>query len=315
MESVQTFIKEIIGISAVNQAKIFRSLIIILVLWLVKLIIHKILHKQIQDVRNRYIWRKTINYIIAVIGILFVGRIWFQGFQSLATFLGLLSAGIAIAMKEVFVNIAGWLFIILRRPISVGDRIEVDGVRGDIIDERLFQFSMMEIGNWVDAEQSTGRVIHVPNSKVFTSPIANYSKGFQYIWNEISVLITFESDWRKAKNILKKIVTEHSEHLSTSAARKVKEASRKYMIFYTKLSPIVYTSVKESGVMLAMRYLCEPKDRRNSEELMWENILEAFAKEDDIDFAYPTYRIYEHGEKDSGLQDRRYKDPQESKGK
>ena len=296
MESIQTFIKELIGISPIAQAKLFRSIVIIAILWVINLIIHKILNRQIEDVKVRYMWRKTINYIIAMTGILLVGRIWFKGFQSIATFLGLLSAGIAIAMKEVIINMVGWLFIILRRPISVGDRIEVDGVRGDIIDMRLFQFSMMEIGNWVEAEQSTGRVIHVPNSRIFTSPVANYSKGFQYIWNEIKVLITFESDWHKAKNILNDIVDKHSKHLSQSAAKKVREASQKYMIFYSKLSPIVYTSVKKNGVMLTIRYLCDPKDRRNSEELMWENILEAFAKHDDIEFAYPTYRIYQQGE-------------------
>ena len=296
MEAIQTFIKELIGISPVAQAKLFRSIVIIAILWVINLIIHKVLNRQIEDVKVRYMWRKTINYIIAITGILLVGRIWFKGFQSIATFLGLLSAGIAIAMKEVIINMVGWLFIILRRPISVGDRIEVDGVRGDIIDMRLFQFSMMEIGNWIEAEQSTGRVIHVPNSRIFTSPVANYSKGFQYIWNEIKVLITFESDWHKAKNILNDIVDKHSKHLSQSATKKVREASQKYMIFYSKLSPIVYTSVKENGVMLTIRYLCDPKDRRNSEELMWENILEAFAKHDDIEFAYPTYRIYQQGE-------------------
>lgn len=296
MEAIQTFIKELIGISPIAQAKLFRSIVIIAILWVINLIIHKVLNRQIEDVKVRYMWRKTINYIIAITGILLVGRIWFKGFQSIATFLGLLSAGIAIAMKEVIINMVGWLFIILRRPISVGDRIEVDGVRGDIIDMRLFQFSMMEIGNWIEAEQSTGRVIHVPNSRIFTSPVANYSKGFQYIWNEIKVLITFESDWHKAKNILNDIVDKHSKHLSQSAAKKVREASQKYMIFYSKLSPIVYTSVKKNGVMLTIRYLCDPKDRRNSEELMWENILEAFAKHDDIEFAYPTYRIYQQGE-------------------
>jgi len=315
MEQVQTFINEIIGLAKPTQLKILNSIAIILFLWIIKIIIHKILHKQIENAKTRYLWRKATNYILAILGIMVIGRIWFKGFQSITTFLGLLSAGIAIAMKEVIINIAGWLFIIIRRPISVGDRIEVDNVRGDVIDVRIFQFSMMEIGNWVDAEQSTGRVIHIPNSRVFTNSIANYSRGFQYIWNEIRVLITFESDWQKAKKILSTIVKDHTENLSKSAAQKVKEASRKYMIFYNKLSPIVYTSVRESGVMLTMRYLCEPRKRRNTEESIWEDILQVFAKEDDLEFAYPTYRIYEHGESDSGLQDRKHGSQKETREK
>ena len=74
-----------------------------------------------------------------------------------------------------------------------------------LIDLRIFQFTLMEIGNWVDADQSTGRIVHVPNGSVFVTPLANYAKGFQYIWNEIPVLVTFESDWRRAKEILEGI--------------------------------------------------------------------------------------------------------------
>ena len=84
---------------------------------------------------------------------------------------------------------------------------------GDVIDIRLFQFSINEIGNWVDADQSTGRIIHIPNGIVFTEPQANYTAGFQYIWNEIPVLVTFESDWKKAKQILTDIVNHHGVYI------------------------------------------------------------------------------------------------------
>jgi small-conductance mechanosensitive channel len=226
------------------------------------------------------------------IGILLVGRLWFKGFQSVATFLGLLSAGLAIALKDIVGNIAGWLFIIFRRPLEVGDRIQIGEYIGDVIDIRVFQFTLMEIGNWVSAEQSTGRIIHIPNSMVLNQVLANYSKGFQYIWNEIQVLITFESDWKKAKDILHKIAQKHAQHLSKEAEKKVKEASKKFMIFYSTLTPTVYTNVKESGVELTLRYLCEPRQRRSSEQAIWEDILQEFAKYEDIDFAYPTQRFY-----------------------
>jgi small-conductance mechanosensitive channel len=150
----------------------------------------------------------------------------------------------------------------------------------------------MEIGHWVHADQSTGRVIHIPNAQIFTTPLANSTKGFQYIWNELPVLVTFESDWRKAKEILTAIVEAHSSNLSEAAAEQVRKASRKYMIFYSRLTPIVYTSVEDSGVLLTLRYLCDPRRRRGSAEALWEAILDAFADCDDIDFAYPTQRFY-----------------------
>jgi small-conductance mechanosensitive channel len=276
------------------QSKILQSLIAILVLRILHLILVGLIVPRIQDLYIRYRIRKTAGYILVIIGLLIVGRIWVRGFQAMVTYLGLLSAGVAIALRDPLVNLAAWLFIIWRRPFEVGDRIQIGPNAGDVIDMRIFQFTLMEIGNWVGADQSTGRIIHIPNGKVFSEPLANYSKGFQYIWNEIAVLITFESNWRKAKDILSEIGSKHAEELSESAEEKVRRAARRFMIFYTKLTPTVYTSVKDSGVLLTVRYLCEPRRRRGSEEAIWEDILTEFARHEDIDFAYPTRRYYDN---------------------
>ncbi|MCK4258936.1 MAG: mechanosensitive ion channel [Halanaerobiales bacterium] len=174
--------------------------------------------------------------------------------------------------------------------------IQIGDVPGDVIDIRIFAFSIMEIGNWMDADQSTGRIMHIPNSKVLNSNIANFTTGFEYIWNEIPVLVTFESDWEEAKKILLAIANHHTAHLSETVRKRIRQASNKYMIISWKnLTPYVFTSVKEDGILLTIRYLCEPHKRRNSEELIWEDILREFAKVEDIDFAYPTYRIYSKG--------------------
>jgi small-conductance mechanosensitive channel len=280
------------GLSPAIQGKLLISLIAILIVLILRTLILRVVFQRFEDVRVRYRWRKSSAYLAFLFAVLVLGRVWFEGFQSIATFLGLLSAGIAIALKDLFINLAGWVFIMWRRPFEVGDRIQIGGQAGDVIDIRIFQFTLMEIGNWVDADQSTGRVIHVPNGKVFTEAQANYHKGFQYIWNEIPVLITFESNWSRAKDILQQIGIKHAEHLSESAEQRIKEASRKFMIFYTKLSPTVYTCVKDCGVQLTIRYICEPRRRRDSEQAIWEDILKEFVRCPDIDFAYPTQRFY-----------------------
>jgi small-conductance mechanosensitive channel len=146
--------------------------------------------------------------------------------------------------------------------------------------------------NWGDSDQSTGRINHVPTGRVLNDAVANYSKGFQFIWDEVPVLVTFESDWRKAKGILQAVADKHCEQLSQEAERRVKEAAKRYMIFYRTLTPIVYTSVVESGVLLTIRYLCRPQRRRGSKDAIWENILDEFAQCPDIEFAYPTTRYY-----------------------
>lgn len=236
--------------------------------------------------------RKTSTYVTVGLAILIVGRVWFEGLQSVATFLGLVSAGLAIALRDLVVNLAGWGFILIRRPFEVGDRVQIGDSAGDVIDIRIFQFTLMEIGNWVDAEQSTGRILHVPNGKVLSEVLANYSKAFEFIWNEIPVLVTFESDWRKAKEILVSVADKFGIPQSNEATSGVKRASQRFLIASPTLTPIVYTSVVDSGVLLTLRYLCLPKRRRGSTQAVWEEILDEFGKCENIDFAYPSQRFY-----------------------
>lgn len=275
-----------------TQLRLLVSILLVIFLYVFRILVIRIVYKRTEDIKLRYHWRKLTSYLAFFIGAIVLFKIWVGGIKNIATFLGLLSAGIAIALRDPISNIAGWLFILWRKPFEVGDRIQIGEHRGDVIDIRVFQFTLMEIGNWVPAEQSTGRILHIPNSRVFTEEIANYDKGFKYIWNEIPVVVTFESNWKKAKEILLEIARRHAEHLTKDAEEKLRRAARKYMIFYTVLTPTVYTSVVDNGVMLSIRYLTLPRKRRNTEQAIWEEILEAFHKEDDIDFAYPTQRMF-----------------------
>lgn len=273
------------------RVRLIESAIIILVLALARWLVLRFFGNT-DDVRARYRWRKSTAYVSAAIGIVLIGRIWFEGVGAIATYLGLVSAGLVLALRDVIVDVAGWVFILWRRPFSVGDRIQIGQHAGDVIDQRIFQFSLLEIGGWVDADQSTGRIIHVPNGLIFTTPVANYTRGMQHLWNEIPVRITFESNWEKAKRILQEIADRHAGHLAAEAERRVREASDQFMIIYSTLTPAVYTSVREFGILLTIRYLCEPRRRRPTTEAIWEDILRAFAEHDDIAFAYPTQRVY-----------------------
>ncbi len=294
MDALTDWLDDTLGLEPETQAKLLLSLVIVLTLWILRRLLVRVVYRRTEDLKIRYRWTKSLKYATALIGILSVGRVWYHGISSIATFLGLLSAGLAIAFKDILVDMAGWLFILWRRPFEVGDRIQIGEQRGDVIDLRIFQFTLLEIGNWVDAEQSTGRVIHVPNGQVFTASLANYTQGFQYIWNEIPVLVTFESDWEAAKSLLTDIAAEHAAPLSTSAAAEVRHAAEKYMIFYRNLTPTVYTTVKDCGVLLTIRYLCNARQRRGTEQTIWEAILRAFAARSDVDFAYPTQRFYDN---------------------
>lgn len=273
------------------STKIAITVVVIIVLWLLRMIIARIINRNIEGTRQRYRWRKNSSYATGFLGLLVIGVIWFEGLQEIGTFFGLLSAGLAIALREPVTDFAGWIFITLRKPFDVGDRIEIGDVKGDIIDIRIFKFTVLEIGNWVQADQSTGRVVHVPNHEVFSEPLANYTSDFEFIWNEMEVLVTFESDWKKAKEMLQKIADEHMEDFIEHAQTQVRQANKSYLVHYEYLTPIVYTNVKESGINLTIRHLCNPRKRRSIGQSMWEDILDQFNQTDEIDFAYPTMRI------------------------
>jgi len=280
------------GLTPDVQWKIVKSLLVTLVLILGRRGLLALVESRIHDPTLRYKWSKSTSYAVFVVGVLLVVQIWLEAIRQVGTFLGLVSAGLAIALKDLVADLAGWVFLMWRRPFDLGDRIQLGDHAGDVVDIRIFQFTILEVGNWVGADQSTGRIIHLPNSSVFQQPLANYSAGFPFLWNELPVLVTFESDWRKAKTVLSEITSEETADLTSRAAETLKRVARRYMIHYPTLTPTVYTSVQDSGVLLTIRYLCEPRKRRGTSQALWERILDAFKDEPDVDLAYPTQRLY-----------------------
>ena len=289
---VSEWIGSVLGVGSETQIKLLLSALALFLVWFLRRLVLRYVDRRIDDARTRYQWSKTSAYVAFGLAIVVVSQIWLEAIRQVGTFLGLLSAGLAIALRDVVANLAGWAFLLWRRPFELGDRIQIGDTRGDVVDLRIFQFTMLEIGNWVAADQSTGRVVHVPNARVFTEPVANYTVEFPYIWHEIPVLVTFESDWKKAKRVLLEVVEEAAGEVVEEAKTAVRRASRKFLIHYRHVTPIVYTSVEDSGVLLTLRYICRARGRRSSEEEIWERVLDAFAGEEDLDFAYPTRRVY-----------------------
>lgn len=292
MEIFGNWLQTYLGIEAATQQKLLLSALIVATLWLIHRALRASVTERIQNLDRRYQWQKALGYTFTTLSVLIVSLVWIEGVQYAATYLGLLSAGLAIALKDPITNIIAWGFILWRKPFKVGDRIEIGPYKGDVVDQRIFQFSLMEIGNWVDADQSTGRILHIPNGIIFTQGVANYTHGPNYIWNEIPVLITFESEWELAKVLLQRIADDHDIIQNTDAAKEFEAATRKLLLKYDKLTPIVYTSVQDSGILLTIRYLCNPRRRRGSAEDIWEDILRAFSQNANIDLAYPTTRFY-----------------------
>ncbi len=290
MEQVTSYLDNFIQYEM--RINILQTVLIILILWAIKKATVKLVFSDIEgDLKKQYHGRKTIEYILVIIGLLLVGNIWISNFQSITTFLGLLSAGIAIALKDIFVNIAGWLFIFWRKPFDIGDRIQVGDSKGDVVDLRLFQFSLLEVGSWVDAEQSTGRILHIPNSVVFTMPQANYSQGFDYIWNEQHLYISLDSDQKKAQAILLDIMNELMKDDFKKIEREFRKAKKDFFIAFTQYTPTVYIDINERGIQLSLRYLCSPRKRRIIQHQVTQAILDRLRSEKNIKIVYPITSI------------------------
>lgn len=170
----------------------------------------------------------------------------------------------------------------------------INNHKGDVIDMGTFHFYLMEIGEWVGSDQYTGRILSIPNGKIFTETKANYSQGFDSIWNEIQVRITFESNWEKAKEILNSIAIEYGDHNDKRVKSESKSTMRTYLISNIEFEPRIFTKIVENGIEFTIRYMCKTRNRRNSENLIYEKIIAEFSKNKDISFAYNTTRFFDN---------------------
>lgn len=287
------FLQRQFGLDPDLSSRLIATLIVLVVVLVARFLIARWLGNRVKDPEMLYRSRKATTYLSTIVLTLSLAFIWLPFFDNLGTFLGLLSAGIAIALADVFLNLAGWVYIVFRRPFRVGDRIEIGGDAGDVIDIRAFRFTMLEIRNWVDADQSTGRVVHVPNGRVFRESMANFTEGFQHVWHEIQVLVTFESDWRRAEQMLRDAMEPVA--VSEDEARKMTQrvsTSRDYRITYRELAPTVYVTTRDSGILLTGRMLVEARGRRGAEDRVWRSLLVAIEGDDRVGLAYPTIRAY-----------------------
>lgn len=270
--------------------KIVFTLLFILIVYLSKRFIVFSINRRIRDINTRHSYRKLSLYVLTMVTIFILGFIWIRK-VNLGMVFSIIGAGIVIALGDFILSFFGWIFIIIRRPFELGERVQIGKIKGDVIDIRAFYITLLEIGDWVEEEQSTGRIVHIPNNFIFRNPIYNYTRSFNFIWNEIKLTITFESDYIKAKKICLAYLEEYHNSWAKDLEEKIKQAQNIYAIYYTKLTPMVYLKIVDNGVLLSLRYLVEPHQRRSSENCLAENILSAFNQNEDINFAYPTYRL------------------------
>lgn len=278
------------------QQKAFGILLSVVIIIAVGKIISNTVSRYVKHERKKHSIIKWTRYITVGFVVLWILLLYNSHVQKdtpfYLFFIGMILAGVAISLRNVFSNIVAWVVIVSGKGFSNGDRIKLGSISGDVIDVGLLRTIIAEIGDWVDADQSTGRLISVPNNVVLEKEIINYTQGYDFIWDEMRVLITFESNWQKAEKIINDIAYEDFDQKKEQIQERLKKVKRKYFLRFNYITPKVYVAIKDSGVELALRYMVRARRRRTIEDTVSREILSQFDRENDIDFAYPTMRIY-----------------------
>ena len=268
------------------------SVIVVVAIFLVTFLARRLATTYLDSPERVFRATRTTRRFALLLTVVALVLIWSPGFGDLWTLLTVIGAGMAIALREVLLAVAGWMRVTILSEFHHGDRIEVNGVRGDVVDVRVLRTTLMEIGGWVDNDQSTGRLVHVPNSWMMEYPVYNYTGTFKFIWNELPITVTFRSDWRAARDIMMKYAGESAEIVEQQARSEIRAMSREYLIHYSILTPFVYVRIRPNGVELTLRYLCEAQKRRGSEHALNLLILDDIREHPDIELAHQMVGLF-----------------------
>lgn len=256
---------------------ILTTFAILLVANIIKRILTRLLLIK-KDNKTEYQQKKLINFLITTFTILLLIVIWMPYIKNILTFISFISAAMTIALREFIYNLFSGIYIRIRKPFSVEDRIEIDETRGDVININMLNFEILEVSEKDHYNgQSTGIIVTIPNSMIFTKPLKNFNKIFKYIWNEMTIKIPLEENLSEAKKVIYKIVNNNEivNKIPTKMQKQIDNLSPNYRIYYNKYEPIIYTKVEGDVIELTIRYLIHPKKVRYVESTIWEQILKA----------------------------------------
>ncbi len=268
----------------------------IIVALIVSAIAHGIIHAGTKDdPREHYRKRKMVNTLVVVAAVIAILALWFRLFEHKSTALGLIGAGLAVALREPLLSVAGRIFIFFGHMYTAGDRVEINKITGDVIDVGFFYTRFMELGNWIHGDQATGRIVQFPNSQIFGTPVFNYTRSFAYIWDEVKLPITYASNVKAAGDIMLEAGREYTKEFLQGAQKQLDEMQHYFLVPKIELEPVVYMRVTDNWVELALRYVVEPKQRRNATNFLYNRFFEGIQKRKDISIASSTMDIAVHG--------------------
>ena len=271
------YISEITSIDNKYIILIIKTFIFLFILTIIKKLGIKIL-KRIKDNKKEYTYTQRYKLLINISKFIIFIFLWGEYLGEFLTIISVISAAFTIAIRDLIFNFFCGIYIKIAKPFEIEDRIEIHNYKGDVINIKALNFEVLEVNNETFTGQSTGVITHIPNSNIFNYPLRNYNKAFKYIWNEITIKIPLDSNLKKSKNVIYKIVNSNEiiKNIPQKMNKQINNISSDYRIYYNKYEPTIYTKVVDSHIELTVRYLIHPKKARYVESIIWNNILKAY---------------------------------------
>lgn len=239
---------------------------------------------------NLFVSRRLAQYLLVLAIILTLSLFFLEDLKQVATVLGIASAAVVIALQDMCAAFAGWFVIVAGRKFVIGDRVEIDGHRGDIIDIQLLRTTLLEVNNWLGVDEATGRVMVIPNNFVFKTQVFNYTHVHPFVWSKVDITVTFETPAAEAGALLLKVLAEETKEQLEEAERASHEMERRYGVPDTDYRPKMFSIIEDSGVTFRLVYVSHYRKCSSTRTKLNTRILAEFAKDPRMQLAYPTQR-------------------------
>ena len=274
--------------------KIVITVLAILILIVLIKFFQKTLSRRIKDTDTRYRVRKSISFFGYLVAIFILTIIFSDKLGGLTVAFGVAGAGIAFALQEVIASFAGWFAISFAKFYKPGDRVQLGGIKGDIIDIGILRTTLMEVGQWVNGDLYNGRVVRIANSFVFKEPVFNYSGEFPFLWDEITIPVKYGCDYKFAKDLFKNISNEILGDFSSRAQEAWDELVKKFLIENASVEPMITMVANDNWIEFTIRYVVDYKRRRTTKDKLFTRILEEVDKNSEkIGLASATFHLVE----------------------
>ena len=270
----------------------YTSLALLIIYTVIKVIFEQIIAKRIREPKTRYSMKRIASILSVLTFIAAAIAIWVDNLQALLVSYGILAAGAAVALQDVFKNFAGSLVIFTTGTYHVGDRIEINSKIGDVIDIGIFYTTLLETNEWVNGDQATGRLSIIPNSLVLSGVVNNYTKDHPYIWDEISIPVTYDSDWREALTIIARVIDAETKEVTAKSEVSVSKLSDKYYLPQKSTEPTVFATLTDNWINMNIRYIAEVRQRRIMKDRLNRTLLTELEKVDNIKIASESMDIH-----------------------